>query len=359
MKTLLRFTPPTLMAILLTSASIEARSSISIGLIRLQPPVRQITAGSDPREVLTKAWAAMDTVKSFRIRIERPAAGPDHTYVTEFVSPDRYHTTRKNWEAISIGDEHYVKKGDEPWVKVGRRIDGSNNNASIVLKLHKHNRADIMKLARDVKLIGADAIDGVESLLYEYDLYDRYKDILIMKLKVWVGIADGLLRKAECQFQMRSSKATTIDTYYDYNADIKIEPPAVKETQDSKEGEIRTGLGSGRGYNMGGGVPSPGNLNPDGSAKTVDARPVLLNRPQPLYTEEARKNKVQGTVRVRILVGGDGRVKRASIITGLPDGLNEMALQAAHRMQFKPAMKDGQPIAYWLNNVLFKFRIDK
>jgi protein TonB len=120
-----------------------------------------------------------------------------------------------------------------------------------------------------------------------------------------------------------------------------------------------TGVGPGRGYNMGGGDPSlgGGNLNPDGSAKSVDSKPALLNRPQPLYTEEARKNKIQGTVRVRIMVGADGRVKRASIVTGLPDGLNEMALQAAHRMQFRPATKGGQPVAYWLNNVLIEFNI--
>lgn len=119
-----------------------------------------------------------------------------------------------------------------------------------------------------------------------------------------------------------------------------------------------TGVGPGRGYNMGGGDPSlGGGTNPDGTAKSVDSKPALLNRPQPLYTEEARKNKIQGTVRVRVLVGADGRVKRASIVTGLPDGLNEMALQAAHRMLFRPATKNGQPVAYWVNNVLIEFNI--
>jgi TonB family protein len=119
-----------------------------------------------------------------------------------------------------------------------------------------------------------------------------------------------------------------------------------------------TGLGPGRGANPGSGAASvSGNINPDGSAKSVDAKPVKLNDVEPLYTEEARKNKIQGTVRVRIMVGADGRVKRASIVTGLPDGLNEMALQAAHRMQYKPAIKDGQPVAYWLNNVLIEFKM--
>ncbi|HEX5732281.1 MAG TPA: energy transducer TonB [Blastocatellia bacterium] len=118
-----------------------------------------------------------------------------------------------------------------------------------------------------------------------------------------------------------------------------------------------TGVGPGRGYNMGGGDPSlGGGTNPDGSAKTVDSKPVLLNRVQPLYTEEARKNKIQGVVRARVLIGADGRVKRATIVTGLPDGLNEMALQAAHRLVFKAATKNGQPVAFWMP-VVIEFNI--
>jgi TonB family protein len=118
-----------------------------------------------------------------------------------------------------------------------------------------------------------------------------------------------------------------------------------------------TGVGPGRGYNMGGGDPSVGGgTNPDGSAKSVDSKPVLLNRVQPLYTEEARKNKIQGVVRARVLIGADGRVKRATIVTGLPDGLNEMALQAAHRLVFKPATKNGQPVSFWMP-VVIEFNI--
>jgi TonB family protein len=126
-------------------------------------------------------------------------------------------------------------------------------------------------------------------------------------------------------------------------------PPAGPPTAGGMGSGAGTGVGPGRGYNTGG-DPSLGiNMNPDGSAKSVDTKPVKLNNVEPLYTEEARKNKIQGAVRVRALVGADGRVKRATIVTGLPDGLNEMALQAAHRTLFKPATKDGQPVAFWIN----------
>lgn len=88
--------------------------------------------------------------------------------------------------------------------------------------------------------------------------------------------------------------------------------------------------------------------NPDGN-EAVDSKPVALNRPRPNYTEEARKDKVQGSVRARVLVGSDGIVKQVKIAgAGLPDGLNEEAIQAAKQMRFQPAMKNGEKVAYWV-----------
>jgi TonB family protein len=89
----------------------------------------------------------------------------------------------------------------------------------------------------------------------------------------------------------------------------------------------------------------------------VDSRPVLLNAPRPLYTEEARNNKVQGVVRVRVLVDEKGSVTEVVITRGLPDGLNEQAIRAAHQMRFRPATKNGQPVSYWLSNVEIEFRL--
>lgn len=118
------------------------------------------------------------------------------------------------------------------------------------------------------------------------------------------------------------------------------------------------GVGPGNGYNMGGGDPRLGGGNSsNGPATVVDTRPILLNDPRPLFTEEARKNKIQGVVIVRVLVGPDGAVKQARVIRGLPDGLDEEAIQAAYKMRFKPAMKSGQPVAFWLNRVEIEFNL--
>ncbi|MEK6406049.1 MAG: energy transducer TonB [Acidobacteriota bacterium] len=106
------------------------------------------------------------------------------------------------------------------------------------------------------------------------------------------------------------------------------------------------GVGPGEGYNMGGGGPRIGGGS-GAPATSVDQGPVLLNNPQPRYTEEARKNKIQGTVLVRVLIGTDGQVKRVTVQRGLPDGLDEQAIQAAYQLRFKPAMKSGQPVSFW------------
>jgi TonB family protein len=119
----------------------------------------------------------------------------------------------------------------------------------------------------------------------------------------------------------------------------------------------RGGVGSGSGPGSGpgedggqGGGPYSDGGKPRTSHPTdaVDSRPIALNRPRPNYTEEARKSKVQGVVQARVLVGSDGRVLEVRIIGGLPSGLNEEAIRAAMQMQFKPAMKDGRPVQYWV-----------
>jgi TonB family protein len=111
------------------------------------------------------------------------------------------------------------------------------------------------------------------------------------------------------------------------------------------------GYGPGTGFNTGGGDPRLGGGS-GGPATNVDQRPIPLNSPQPRYTEDARKNKIQGTVTARVLIGADGVVKRVTILRGLPDGLDEQAIQAAYQLRFKPAMKSGQPVAYQMSVVI-------
>ena len=72
---------------------------------------------------------------------------------------------------------------------------------------------------------------------------------------------------------------------------------------------------------------------------------LFLQRPDPVYTEVARRNNVSGTVRLRILLRADGMAKVLRVVKGLPDGLTERAIEAAERVKFRPAERDGRPVS--------------
>jgi len=73
----------------------------------------------------------------------------------------------------------------------------------------------------------------------------------------------------------------------------------------------------------------------------VMARAVILSKPEPGFTEEARRNNVTGTVRLRAVLSADGRVRHIAVVRGLPDGLTEVCVRAARSIRFKPAVVDG------------------
>ena len=110
-------------------------------------------------------------------------------------------------------------------------------------------------------------------------------------------------------------------------------------------GEPGVGAGAGTGPRFSE-TPTP-TYNPS-PAQTVDTKPVRLSSPRPQYTEEARANSIQGTVLLRVQVDVDGSVRAVRVVRGLPYGLSEQAIAVARQTKFKPAMKDGKPVAYWV-----------
>jgi len=109
------------------------------------------------------------------------------------------------------------------------------------------------------------------------------------------------------------------------------------------------GPGSGRGKNgIDGGPGGPGGARGPVGAPQLSSRPIALNHPRPNYTEEARKQRVQGVVRARVLVDSDGSVKSVRILSGLPDGLDEEAIRAAYQMRFRAAISNGRPVETWV-----------
>ncbi|MGE5326588.1 MAG: energy transducer TonB [Deltaproteobacteria bacterium] len=74
------------------------------------------------------------------------------------------------------------------------------------------------------------------------------------------------------------------------------------------------------------------------------SEPVPIFKPEPPYTEEARKTKLQGVVDLMIVVDPDGNVAFARLLKPLGMGLDESALQTVKTWRFKPALRNGSPV---------------
>jgi TonB family protein len=67
-------------------------------------------------------------------------------------------------------------------------------------------------------------------------------------------------------------------------------------------------------------------------------------KPKPDYTDEGRKQKINGEVRLEVMFKSDGRVHVVRVLQGLGYGLDEQAVKAAEQIKFKPALHEGQPV---------------
>jgi len=91
----------------------------------------------------------------------------------------------------------------------------------------------------------------------------------------------------------------------------------------------------------------------------VDKQPVLKYAPEPVYPEKAIKEKIEGSVWVKVLVDSNGDAVKADIAreSERDAGFEESALENARLRKYEPAEKDGKPVAAWIAyKVAFKLK---
>jgi TonB family protein len=116
-----------------------------------------------------------------------------------------------------------------------------------------------------------------------------------------------------------------------------------------------TGSGGGMGSGSGGGIgpgrgpgygPGSGGNFGGGAYKIGGgvSAPVPIFKPEPEYSEEARKAKFQGTVVLFIVVDEKGNARDLKVIRPLGLGLDQKAIEAVAKWKFRPGMKDGHAV---------------
>jgi TonB family protein len=72
----------------------------------------------------------------------------------------------------------------------------------------------------------------------------------------------------------------------------------------------------------------------------------LLSKPNPQYTDEARRLGIEGEVLLNVVFLASGQVKVEGVSRGLGHGLDEAAVRAAQQIRFKPAIQDGHAVDF-------------
>jgi TonB family protein len=95
------------------------------------------------------------------------------------------------------------------------------------------------------------------------------------------------------------------------------------------------GIGPGSGGGTGGGPYRPGSgIDP----------PSVLREVKPAYTEDGRRQGVEGDVVLEIVVRRDGSVGEVKVLRRLGAGLDQKAIDAVRQWRFSPARRQGAPV---------------
>jgi TonB family protein len=117
------------------------------------------------------------------------------------------------------------------------------------------------------------------------------------------------------------------------------------------------GQGTGDGNGAGPGHGGPGFGDPVFVAgRSGLVNPVVLYKPEPDYSDDARKAKLQGTVLLEVVVDANGQPQIRKVLQPLGMGLDEQAIKTVSTWRFKAGRMDGKPVPV-LINVSVSFRL--
>ena len=82
--------------------------------------------------------------------------------------------------------------------------------------------------------------------------------------------------------------------------------------------------------------------------------PALISQVNPNYPDLARKAGVEGTVLLRLIIGAEGKVQEAKVLTVIPPkakgvGFEDEAIRAVMQWKFSPALSGGKPVRVYYN----------
>ena len=140
-----------------------------------------------------------------------------------------------------------------------------------------------------------------------------------------------------------SDPADAEDAIGAIDASTAADPSAGRGTGGGAGSGAGTGMGEGDGAGIGPGSGGGTGGGPYRPGSGIDP-PSLLREVKPSYTDQGRRQGVEGDVVLEIVVRRDGSVGDVKVLRRLGAGLDQKAIDAVRQWRFAPARRLGAPI---------------
>jgi TonB family protein len=94
-------------------------------------------------------------------------------------------------------------------------------------------------------------------------------------------------------------------------------------------------------YNV---VDEPGDFAIPVAVQAPASLPTVLSEVPAVYTEEAKRSRIQGVVRLALFVDENGKAQGIRVEHALDSGLDQEAIKAVRGWRFRPGERDGRPV---------------
>ncbi len=101
--------------------------------------------------------------------------------------------------------------------------------------------------------------------------------------------------------------------------------------------------------------PAPAPPGPQPKTATTVIQPRLVFQKEPVYTDMAKRLRIQGDVILKAMITSQGNVTDIEVVRSLPH-LDGAAIEAARQWKYEPALRDGVAVPYKMDlKVTFRF----
>ena len=275
---------------------------------------------------------------------------------------------RALWSDLEpAGEEFFVsvpvemtKEGD-PGPKFSRSYRGEIGGAYLYVFSDPIKAAShASSVARYAKAWGQTLdVKGSEQRLAFQDPFGYWQNLVLLRSKsrLYIGQTvssdknDAIAQRFISSFKLSSTlPEETANEEVQETPPMEVLPPVSPITPGDLGPGTGTGTGSGGGTG-GGGLGSGSGI---GSGHVLPPAPLapspvpgktaalkIISKPRPAYTDAARFYEISGTVSLRVTFLESGQIGPVMALTKLPFGLTEQAVNAARKMTFQPAQRNG------------------